>query len=259
MISLGNKPISFVYHGNELVYPNPVNQNLLLWYDFKGLTNDSSNKEISKDLNNMYDGKLNNFSYTENNSYDKEGLLFDGIDDFIDVTEFKTTSLNNLNEFSFEFILEFTDSNKRGAIINMPMSERLDASIRLLIKVNENKSITIGRYNGLWKGYKTIPLNEEKIHCVVLFNEFDTIPEDSGFEVKFIINNKEIEKASFTSSSEYYGMPYNNLVLGWHGTATLGEYSFLKEKLIMTRIYDRLLTLDEIDYNYKLEKERCGL
>lgn len=259
MIILNNEPISFAYHGNNLVYPTPVIQNLLLWYDFKGLTNDSSNKQISKDLNNMYDGKLNNFSYTENNSYDKEGLLFDGIDDFIDVTEFKSSSLTNLKEFSFEFIIRFTDSNKRGAIINMPMSERLDASIRLLIKVNENKSITIGRYNGIWNGYKTIPLNEEKIHCVVLFNEFDTIPEDSGFEVKFIINNKEIEKDSFTSSSEYYGIPYDNLVLGWHGTATLGEYSFLKEKLIMTRIYDRLLTLDEIDYNYKLEKERGNI
>lgn len=259
MISLGNKPISFVYHGDELVYPNPIINNLLLWYDFKSLNNDVNNKQIARDLNVNYNGKLNNFSYTENSGYDEEGLIFDGIDDFIDVAEFKTTSLNSLNEFSFEFILEFTDSSKRGAIINMPMTQRMDATIRLLVKVNENKSITIGRFNKVWKGYKTIPINENRIHCVVLFNELDSVPEDGSFEVKFIVNNKEIEKDGYTAASEYYGIPYDNLVLGWHGTNTQGEYSFLKEKLIMTRIYDRLLTFDEIDYNYKLEKERGNI
>ena len=36
LIKLGNKDMSFVYKGNELVYPNPVQDGLVLWYDFSG-------------------------------------------------------------------------------------------------------------------------------------------------------------------------------------------------------------------------------
>src|SRR5699024_12022293 len=83
MISLGNKPISFVYHGNNLVYPNPIEDGLILWYDFKGMTNSASSKITAKDLSeNRNDSDLKNFSFCNESGYE-EGLHFDGIDDYI--------------------------------------------------------------------------------------------------------------------------------------------------------------------------------
>ena len=38
-VKLGDKNIPFIYQGNELLYPNPVKDGLVLWYDFKGMKN----------------------------------------------------------------------------------------------------------------------------------------------------------------------------------------------------------------------------
>ena len=76
-----NKP-AFIYEGNELVYPNPVKDGLVLWYDFSGRTNTDSQRGIAEDLSgNGNHGTLQNFNYTSESGYDKNKLLFDGVDD----------------------------------------------------------------------------------------------------------------------------------------------------------------------------------
>ena len=49
-MKFGSKDIPFVYKGDKLVYPNPIKDGLLLWYDFKGMRNTDTNKEVAKDL-----------------------------------------------------------------------------------------------------------------------------------------------------------------------------------------------------------------
>lgn len=63
-MKFGGKDIPFVYKGDKLIYPNPIKDGLLLWYDFKGMTNQSKDKDIAKDLSgNGNHGQLQNFHY----------------------------------------------------------------------------------------------------------------------------------------------------------------------------------------------------
>lgn len=87
-MKFGSKDIPFVYKGNKLVYPNPIKDGLLLWYDFKGMRNTDTNKEVAKDLSlNGNDGTLTNFNFTEGSGYKDNALVFDGVDDSLTIPE----------------------------------------------------------------------------------------------------------------------------------------------------------------------------
>ena len=80
----GSKP-AFIYEGNELVYPNPVKDGLVLWYDFSGRSNADGQRGIAEDLSgNGNRGTLQNFNFTEESGYESKGLKLDGVDDFIE-------------------------------------------------------------------------------------------------------------------------------------------------------------------------------
>ena len=87
-MKFGSKDIPFVYKGDKLVYPNPIKDGLLLWYDFKGMRNTDTNKEVAKDLSgNGNDGTLTNFNFTEGSGYKDNTLVFDGVDDSLTIPE----------------------------------------------------------------------------------------------------------------------------------------------------------------------------
>lgn len=87
-MKFGSKDIPFVYKGDKLVYPNPIKDGLLLWYDFKGMRNTDTNKEVAKDLSlNGNDGTLTNFNFTEESGYKDNTLVFDGVDDRLTIPE----------------------------------------------------------------------------------------------------------------------------------------------------------------------------
>ena len=87
-MKIGSKDIPFVYKGDKLVYPNPIKDGLLLWYDFKGMRNTDTNKEVAKDLSgNGNDGTLTNFNFTEESGYKDNTLVFDGVDDSLTIPE----------------------------------------------------------------------------------------------------------------------------------------------------------------------------
>ena len=87
-MKFGSKDIPFVYKGDKLVYPNPIKDGLLLWYDFKGMRNTDTNKEVAKDLSgNGNDGTLTNFNFTEESGYKDNTLVFDGVDDKLTIPE----------------------------------------------------------------------------------------------------------------------------------------------------------------------------
>src|SRR5699024_9529613 len=81
-LRVGDGKSAFIYEGNELVYPNPVKDGLVLWYDFSGRTNTDGQRNIAEDLSgNGNHGTLQNFNYTAESGYDKNKLIFDGVDD----------------------------------------------------------------------------------------------------------------------------------------------------------------------------------
>lgn len=87
-IKFGKNNIPFVYKGDKLVYPNPIKDGLLLWYDFKGMRNTDTHKEVAKDLSgNGNDGTLTNFNFTEGSGYKDNTLVFDGVDDSLTIPE----------------------------------------------------------------------------------------------------------------------------------------------------------------------------
>ena len=87
-MKFGSKDIPFVYKGDKLIYPNPIKDGLLLWYDFKGMRNTDTNKEVAKDLSgNGNDGTLTNFNFTEGSGYKDNTLIFDGVDDSLTIPE----------------------------------------------------------------------------------------------------------------------------------------------------------------------------
>ena len=87
-MKFGSKDIPFVYKGDKLVYPNPIKDGLLLWYDFKGMRNTDVGKEVAKDLSgNGNDGTLTNFNFTEESGYKDNTLVFDGVDDSLTIPE----------------------------------------------------------------------------------------------------------------------------------------------------------------------------
>lgn len=255
-VKLGDKNIPFVYQGDELLYPNPIKDGLVLWSDFKGLNNSSYEKQWAKNFaDSSNNNKLHNFAYEEGSGY-KNGLQFDGVDDFISFNDLTIDDFRDMDKFTFDFTITFTNSNKRGAIFCLPLTQQNDGSRRLLVKVNENKEITVGRYNGVWKGKKTIPINKQTVNVIITFENM----EDEDFNLNVYVDGMKFELSTdFVKSSEYYGNPYDCLVIGWHGTRTLGEYSFLNEIIHSAKIYNRVLNEQEIQHNYKLEKERWGL
>src|SRR5699024_4972365 len=86
-MNIGSLNTPFIYRGEELIYPNPVKDGLVLWYDFSGRTNADSQRGIAEDLSgNGNHGTLQNFNYTAESGYDKNKLLFDGVDDEIAIT-----------------------------------------------------------------------------------------------------------------------------------------------------------------------------
>lgn len=92
-MKFGSKDIPFVYKGDKLIYPNPIKDGLLLWYDFKGMRNTDTNKEVAKDLSgNGNDGTLTNFNFTEGSGYKDNTLVFDGVDDKLQIPQLNLDS-----------------------------------------------------------------------------------------------------------------------------------------------------------------------
>lgn len=85
-LRLGENNPAFIYEGDELVYPNPIKDGLVLWYDFSGRTNDDAQRDVAEDLSgNGNHGILNNFNFTAESGYENDGLKFDGVDDLIEM------------------------------------------------------------------------------------------------------------------------------------------------------------------------------
>ncbi|MDK9870229.1 LamG domain-containing protein [Staphylococcus equorum] len=231
-VKLGDKNIPFIYQGKKLLYPNPIKDGLVLYYDFKGMTNNDVTKGVAKDLSgNGNDGVLRNFNYTSDSGYN-DGLKFDGVDDVIfDVLNTNNTPLDAGN-MSISMVLDSAKIQKSQYFIQVTLS---DDNFILLYRSSRDKLgyFTTSKENKYLdfipetneKFLLTLNINNKQIDLRVN-NEKFAIFEDTGLK-----NVKKIDVGSIP--------PYN------------GTMNSLK-------IYNRALTDLEIQHNHNLEKERWG-
>ena len=234
-ITIGDKPMSFIYQGNELLYPNPIKDGLALWYDFKGMENTSINKNIAKDLsNNGNNGTLQNFNYTSDSGYNN-GLKFDGVDDYYQTNNDipRTTKLITIcitaympdKATNWQYLLDLTDGNGKKISIIQQWGNP-DVFVNDLTNNNHNY----------------FPSNLEKYHLVFTLD---------GKNLKGYING--ILTTSTGTNTIDINTFTNNLKI------TRPSSIRMKGTLYSLKIYDKILTDQEIQHNYKLEKERWGL
>ena len=235
-VKLGDKNIPFIYQGNELLYPNPIKDGLVLYYDFKSMKNSDVTKGVAKDLSGSgNNGTLKNFNYTNESGYDN-GLKYDGIDD--NLTVGTATSIRTI-----EITLSFSN-NSTGDKILFHGNHTLDYfyinTTAHFVMRNRRKST--GSYqlksiiNSVERDFskiKHITVVQDNLKCEVYVNGISNgnatnyTEEAIDFKLVNIFN-------------------YNNT-------------KSLDDKLHSIKVYDRVLTDEEIQHNYQLEKERWGL
>ena len=244
-VKLGDKNIPFIYQGNELLYPNPIKEGLILWYDFKSITNNNVNKAVAEDLSGMNNnGTLQNFGYTNESGYNN-GLNLDGVDDSVLVGD--NSSIISLNsEVTVEMSIIFKESPDfwRWLIGNVTDSAGNDGGYALAFSPQSNQGLTfIAGGTVITTGYQ--PSENEKMHLVGKI--------DSSNNISLTMNGVVIKSVKSIKSMSNSTLPVNI------GKASYYPSPHLKSNILSTKIYNRALSDEEIQHNYKLEKERWGL
>ena len=143
------------------------------------------------------------------------------------------------------------DNLKRGTILNIPSEI---SSERLAVKTGIDKRIIIGRESKPRIGYKSDFIEND------IFNACITVNYENIQDVKIFINGVESPLTETKFASDVYSFPQKNLTISYHGSDVIqANSSYLNNKLYSLNIYNRILTDQEIQHNYNLEKERWGL
>lgn len=233
-----------------------VQDGLMLHYDFSHESNISEYKGKAFDYSgNGNHGKLYNFNFTEESGYIEEGLKFDGIDDEIRVDAITNASTKDIKTWTFDVSIDLKNIESRGSIFNIPCNPE-----RLSIKVSGG-NVAIGRYtNGYWSGRKTPLLNKGLNNVTLLVKSLsNTESPDTSFELDLYVNGVQTDHL-YANSSDYYSNVANYLILGYQNTvASNGEFAFLDERILSAKIYNRLLSPEEVAHNYAIEKEKYDI
>ena len=270
-VKLGDKNIPFIYQGNELLYPNPVKDGLVLWYDFKGMKNSDVTKVITKDLsgNTIQNAQHFNFLYDSQSGYNK-GIKFDGIDDRIipiikynddSVSQLDMKKINNGQKFSVEITLKMTDKLiTQGSEIFMTSKTYGRFWIQFLKDnntVDDNFIISTSTYYGNEGGKSAFSYSKkegykygDEFHIIVTIDKND----------KLILYVNGVKKDEQPLNEITITTPQDEGLLVYLGQGQESNYyRRFEHELYSLKVYDRVLTEQEIQHNYQLEKERWGL
>lgn len=272
-IKLGNKPVNFVYQGNNILHPTPIKDGLILWYDFKGMKNSDVTKGVTKDLSgrSSENAQIFNFAYTSDSGYGNKGIKFDGIDDRIIPTikyENGTTGqldmkkINNGQKFSVEITLKMTDKLiTQGSEIFMTSKTYGRFWLQFLKDNNYNESndfvISASTYYGIEGERTTYAFSREESYKYG--DEFHiTVTLDKNDKIILYVNG--VKKGEQPLNEITITTPQEEDLLVYLGQGQESNYyRRFDHELYSLKIYDRVLTEQEIQQNYQLEKERWGL
>ena len=236
-MNIGSLNTPFIYRGEELIYPNYVKDGLVLHYDFSAMSNDDVSRGVAKDLSgNGNHGTLQNFNFTAESGYDKNKLIFDGVDDFV-----RANKLETLTDFSVELVFQ---RNSAGiSTIAYLTTEANTTGYGMVIQTNRIRywSDPTDAQSGV--NIKQFSTNLDKQHVIITF--------EKG-ELKVYRNGKlgTSETIDFPSNLKGFAIGrYDNVL-----TSPLLSGIFQSAK-----IYNRPLTPEEIAHNYAIEKERFSI
>lgn len=231
--SIGDEDVARIYTGDGIVYPLPVQDGLILWYDFMGRRNSDANRGIAEDLSgNGNRGQMINFAYEAGSGYE-DGLQFDGVDDFV------ATGISDLPSYGIiEIILKFPQNSELAEILSLHthfVLRKTGNGILTFIDKRKNPD----RFNA-----HEILKPSSNYSIVISFS-----PNENRIYINGRLDNSfqfpEGEIASIDSS----------LVIG-RLSAGLGQ---LRGIIPSFKLYNRVLTPEEIAHNYAIEKERWNL
>ncbi|WRM43482.1 hypothetical protein [Staphylococcus phage LY01] len=269
---MGDKSIAFVYKGNDLIYPNPIEDGLILWYDFAGMKNDSVNKNITKDLtkNTNESAKHFNFLYNSQSGYNK-GIKFDGIDDEIipmikykdDITrQLDMKKINNGQIFSIEMTLKMSDKIiDKGSEIFMTDKTYGRFWLQFLKDNNYTETdefvISASTYYGNEGGRNTSAFSIKESYKYG--DEFHLITTlDKNDKIVLYVNG--IKKDEKTLGDIAITTPQEEELLVYIGQGDSSTYyRRFDHEIYSMKIYDKVLTEEEVKHNYELEKVRWEL
>lgn len=272
-VKLGDKNIPFIYQGNELLYPNPIKDGLVLWYDFKGMTNNAVSKGITEDLTGRSNqgGRHFGFLYSPESGYADKGIKFDGIDDRIipmirimdgTVSPLDMKKINNGQKFSIEMTIKM--SNKlitQGSEIFMTNKTYGRFWLQFLKDNNATSSddfiISTSRYYGTEGGRSSYAYSKkegykygDEFHITVTLDKND----------KLILYVNGVKKDEQPLNDIEITSPQDNEHIVYLGQSSFDAYyRRFDHELYSLKVYDKVLNDQEIQHNYDLEKERWNL
>lgn len=241
-VKLGDKNIPFIYQGDELLYPNPIKDGLVLYYDMKGIDNNSKYRNILKDISgNNSDATLENFNYKNESGYTDKGLKFDGVDDYI-------SSLGSINRKSKDITIEICLDDIDKSTNWQYLVALKDGNYNYISIIIHYAKVDVNIYNSIDKQHVYYELDDDTKHITVV------LPSKENSNTSVYTNGKEKFEVSGKKSITSTISVMNNEL-------TFNRYQTNANKTTMKslKIYDRALTEEEIQHNYIIEKERWGL
>lgn len=272
MVKIGSKEITHIYQGEDVLFPNPIKDGLLLWYDFKGMKNSDASKNVVRNLSGGSSEKARtfNFAYTSDSGYGNKGIKFDGIDDRIIPTikyENGTTGqldmkkINNGQKFSVEITLKMTDKLiTRGSEIVMTNKTYGRFWLQFLKDnntVGDNFIISTSTYYGTEGGKSAFSYSNKEGYKYG--DEFHlTVTLDKNDKIILYVNGVKKDEQPLNEITITTPQEEDLLVYLGQGRIT-NYYRRFEHELYSLKVYDRVLTDQEVEQNYQLEKERWGL
>ena len=236
-----NRP-AFIYEGGELVYPAPIKDGLVLWYDFSGRTNGDAQRNVAEDLsgNGNY-GTLQNFNYTDESGYDKNKLLFDGVDDALtfqdkaveSYTLEVVTKIGQSSELYQNLIGTYTGEGAGGFDV-------YNYAPRLRIRASTHDG------DRLFTANNTLEVGE-------IYHILITVRNN---KIYFYMDGEEVYSNDFNDYKAPQTTSAKGVYIGAYYQGTIYRQT---ESLMSARVYNRPLTPEEIAHNYAIEKERFNI
>ena len=224
----------FSLAGSYLKIPNPSRSGLILYLDTKGKTNLDTHKDVLLNMNKPTTAtNLANYIYSPESGYTNFGVHFDGIDDYI--SGFTPTAFT---EVSLEVVVKLTSNNKRQTIL------QIGAPYKWLLRYHEDSLQIVEDAQVLATASLPQELLTEPLHIAVLLTKENCIIK---------LNNAVILNTQL--SIQNLGDVNDWLCIG----SEFPNRAFMQGTLYSLRLYNKILTAQDITTNYLLEKERWDL
>ncbi|MEG0873287.1 MAG: hypothetical protein RSG48_04960 [Clostridia bacterium] len=248
-----------------------IQNGLLLNYD--GINNSGKghdkNTKIWKDLSeNGNDGVLTGFNYSDNSGWGTDFLSFDGIEDV--VSSLKNVDYKGSNKVTIELVFSKEDDSKPKIILESSEDPNRNYATYYINtgEYNGVADITFAlKYNEVTNNIRCV--NHKKVDNVVKKNKFNQVSiqfdssrvYDTFISIFYKGQKKELSKIISPGSTLYNydisNLPINNYKIFIGGRASANTFSKVKVKGV--RIYNRVLTDEEIKQNCEIDKIRYKL